>query len=809
MPLVDDLRQALRSLRFAPGFSAAVVLCLAFGLAASIGGMSFINAAVFRPFPGVERQQELVRLTFQRKEVRAFGTVFTYRDFETLGPHINGLAGLSAFSSVGLVVSIRDRPQRLSGALVSANYFDVIGARPVLGRAFLPEEDRDAWRSPAAVISHAVWTRDFNSDPGVLGQTLLVNGTILRIIGVAPPRFSGVRKGRYNIAVWIPFGLAELAWRDDAGHPASARAAGPRELDYVGRRRPGVSIEQIQDEVTGIARGLDAGDPARKDTIASVNRVWLNDPTESLPAVAVFMSLPLMVLAIGCLNAANLLMARAASRTREWAIRLALGSAGWRLGRQLLLECLLLAFGATAVALPLAWWGARIAETYLPVPMPIDFTVTVFAVAVASLTAIAFGLGPALSVARSGTRASTAFRLTSVPSRSRLRLTLVTVQVALSLGLLATGAQFTRTVQRMTPVETVPDPDRLVLASFDLDPLRVAPQVGEDFYNRLLERVSARPDVAAAGLLGGAGFWGAMGRNITLRVWLPTDAQTERRLSFVATVRGNVLGAMGLPLVAGRTFDASHERPGRPSVALVNQAFAKAYLGGNAVQRVIRVGAPGSDDVSSSRDVTIIGVVTDARMKPHSQPTIYLPNTTYEPALTLLLRFSGPPDAVRGTLEDTVRQIDSRVPIAGMTTGRERNIESAGHYEWQARLVGGLGVLALFLAACGLYSVMSYLVASRFHEIGVRIALGARPSNVLLMIGRQALTPAAVGCLLGAAGAAAAGAIVRSRLHGASAVDPMAFIAAAALLAVTLIVATIIPARRAARLDPVVALRQE
>jgi predicted permease len=802
--LDQDVRYAMRGLAKSPGFAFGVVLSLAVGIGANAAAFSFIDAAVFRPFPGVRDQHELVRIhigapTSDRIVTRGI----TYQEFATLRETMTTLGGLSAQVDITWAILADGQASTAPGALVSADYFDVIGVTPLRGRFFIQDDDRIGGADPPVVISDALWARLYKRDAAAVGRTLTVNGVPAHIIGVAPPRFMGVRKNRQP-DLWAPMSMAELALRDPEGRPARVERAGELFLDYVGRRRADVSLEQVSAEAAVFGARLDATRAAGKSRVA-VTRVWLNDPTNSLGSVVAFMTLPMLVLAIACVNAANLVLARSSRRVRDWTVRLALGATRWRVVRQVLAESMLLSLTAAGLGLLLARWALSFIAAQIPFPMPLDHRVALFTILIAVLTAVTFSVGPALGVTSRATRPLTpASSRQAGSARSRVRFALVALQSALSLGLLATGAQFTKTVQASATQEYIPDPERLVLSSFDLDPLRLAREAGDDFYRRLLDRVNVIPGVAAAGFSTRGLVFGTSQGDSLARIWLP-DSTPDGLGVRAFHVTPGLLDAIGVPLFHGRRFTAADQNALRTVV--VNKPFVDKFLKGRALGETFRFGATAAAGV----EVTVIGVV-DGMLRRGDQepPLVYYPAPlAYQSRRALYIRLDQMGTFNLTALQAAVREVDARIPIGQLSTLADIRTERDREVKMMTRAAGLLGILALLLAAGGLYGVVSYIVSLRRQEVGIRIALGAEARSIVGMIVRQALVPTLVGAAAGAGCAAAAGALIRSRLYGASPVDPVAFGAATLLMLMVMLVASWLPARQAGRVDPIAVLRQE
>ena len=469
----------------------------------------------------------------------------------------------------------------------------------------------------------------------------------------------------------------------------------------------------------------------------------------------------------------------------------------------------MLAIIAAGAGLALTSWALKLVAHLWPMPLPMDARVLLFTVATAVGTAIAFGLAPALHVSSRAADPSGLSRIVTGPARSRVRFALIATQAALSLGLLATGAQFVKTVHAQTGrADSVP-PERLLIASFDLDPLNVRREAADDFYARVLEGTSSVPGVVGAGFSIGGLITDARDMSAAARIWLPQQGPGEGKNQLAAHASRGFFAAAGVPLLQGRLFtDAERATP--VSSVIVNQSFASTFLESNALNRRLRIGTRNSE-YGAALDVTVIGVVGVATgYRPDSYPMLYYPApVAHAPARTLYVLFDESGRFNLTALQAVVRQVDARVPVRSPATLRERPESTGTERRFLASGVAALGIFALLLAAGGLYSVVSYVVALRRHEIGVRLALGSTGYAVVGLIVREALAPTAIGALAGTGGAVATALVVRSRMYGAAPVDPLSFAAAAAFLLLTMAVAALIPARHAAGVDPMVVLREE
>jgi predicted permease len=809
--LDQDVRYAVRSSVSAPGFTLAVVGSLAIGIGATTAAFTSVNAVLFRPFPKIHGQEKLVTVRIAPSQRVWFPT--SWNDYEVLRDGMPAIAELSIAHGTTFAVarSGAQEPQQALGLVVSGNYFDVLGVRPARGRFFRPEEDGTPRQQPALVISHRYWQRQMAGDAAVLQRTLTVNGTDLPVIGVAPEGFGGVfTNGEPQL--WITFALSDLVFRDADGRRVHARGTGAFSTSLVGRLRAGATIEQASAQGAALAGGLyEADDRGQKQLFVRVEPLR-GAPAQYLPFAVALMSVPLIVLAIACVNAANLLLARATRRSRDWLVRLSLGATRWRLVRQMLVESLLLAFASGAIGLILAFWGASFIQQIVPTRhVLIDANVALFVVAAAVGTALLFGLGPALSAARSAmVRAPAGGRSPRGAFGSRTRAALVVMQAALCLGLLATGAQFMRTLDAIWD-EGLPDARQFLVVPIDVGKLRYDRARAEAFYSDLLTEVQRLPQVHAAALTGRSASSMLTGYVIDMGGRVSIDGRPEdpRDHSLVTLATAGFFETMGLQIIRGRGFTAAEQRPPVRAV-IVNERFTRKF-GGDALGRVVQL-ADGPVGNSTMFDAMIVGIVVASPNRPllTNLPNVFYPAPLrHEPARDLLVRFEGDADGMASAVRTIVSGMDARLPLGQIATGEDlRRARNASSYA-VARTISVLGVLALILAAAGLYGVVSYMVMLRQKEIGIRIALGAERATVLSLILRQAIVPVVLGCALGAAGAVATGSLVRSMLYGVSPMDPVAFGGAALVLVGTMILAALAPARRAARVDPVEVLRTE
>lgn len=811
--LDQDIRYAFRAFFAGRSFTLAVVGSLAIGIGATTAAFTMVNAALFRPFPEVQAQEELVQVKITPRQRVWFQTSWT--DYEILRSGISALQSLSIAHTTMFAVAPGGgaEPRYVAGMVVSADYFDVLGVRPVVGRFFAADDDAEPWKQPGVVVSHRFWQLHLSGDRNVLGRSVNVNGTDLPVIGVAPERFSGVFTAG-DTQVWITFGLSDLVLRDAQGRPVHARAAKAFSTTLVGRLKPGMTIEQAQAQAAPLSAPLFELDTrGEKQIFVRVEPVRVADPSRYWVHAVALMVLPLIVLAIACVNAANLLLARATRRSQDWLVRLSLGATRWRLIRQMLVESLVLALSGAALGLTFANWMARYIQNLTPArEILVDANVVLFVVGTAVGTTLVFGLGPALSVTRSAiSGARERGRYLRGAFGSRTRSALVVLQAALCLGLLATGAQFTKTLQSLWE-EGLPEAGQFLAVSLDVDKLRYDATRADGFYRDLLARIEELPQVQAAALTGRRASYllGGFVESWGVSVLIGGQPDHPRDPSLTTYATAGFFEAMGLEIVQGRSFTPDEHR-GQPRAVVVNDVFAKK-LGGEPLGKLVELRADGPEGTSVRTDAMVVGIVAATSPRPlfsRLPHLLYPAPMRHEPARDLLVRFDGDAAGMAAAVRAIVSGLDQRLPIGDMATGEQLRRRRHTQDYTVARTVSILGILALVLAAAGLYGVVSYAVTLRQKEIGIRMALGAASPRVLGLVLRQSLVPVLLGTLLGAAGATVIGSLVRSRLYGVSPMDPVAFTAAALLLLVTMTIASLAPARRAARVDPIQVLRTE
>jgi predicted permease len=815
--LRQDLRQAARLLVKHPGFTAVAVMSLALGIGANTAIFSLVNALLLRPMP-VPRPQEIVSVFTSDFSGPAYGASSypDYLDFR----RVDALSGLAAWAPTPVALAQGGASQRMFAEAVTASYFDVLGVRPVLGRGFVPEEDSGP--HAVVVIAHGVWQRVFGGDSGVIGRSVTLNGTPFQVVGVAPPEYVGAMRG-LAMDLWIPLSMQDVARTGRSG----LTSRGNRGIMLIGRLRPGADIRSAQARFDALAGELQRAFPqnwtdvqqrGRRITVVSEagGRVFPEFRGPVLGFMALLMTVVGLVLLIACANLANLLLARASARRREIGIRLALGAGRWALIRQLLAESVLLSLlGGAAGAVGAAWTADVLSTFRPPLPVPVvldlalDLRVLAFALAVSIATGVLFGLAPALAATRtdvvSALKDDGAATGTG-PQRSRLRNALVVGQVSVALLLLVGSGLFVRSLRNAHAIDPGFEAGGLAMASVDLVLGGYKEDAGRAFYVRALEETRALPGVVAATFVKDAPLGLGGSRR---RVWIEgyTPRPHEDMEVALTSVGPGYFETMHIPLLRGRTFTGS-DGPGLPLAAVVNEAFVRQYWNGEeAIGRRIR--SYGQE----APPAEIVGVVRDGKYRTlgeEARPFLYLPLLQdYDGEATLIARTNGSPATVAAQLQHRLFEVDPRVPVFDVKTMDEHLRFTLLPARLAASVLGLFGTVALLLAGLGLYGVMSYLVSQRRREVGIRIALGARPADVVRLVVRQGMRLTILGVAGGIVAAVVLTRLVAGLLYGISPTDPWTFAAVTAVLAAVALLACLLPARRAAAVDPIVALRFE
>ncbi len=826
----QDIRYGLRRLKSAPGFTAAAVLTLALGIGANAAIFSLVNAVLLQRLP-VRESQRVVHASFR-------GSNLAYPHYEELRDHQEVFDGFAVWGGIVASLTERDEAEQVTGAIVTGNYFDVLGVQPALGRLLHPSDDVTPGAHPVAVLGHAFWRTRFGARSDVVGRELLLNGHKFTVVGIAPEGFFGSQLGaRRNL--FVPMMMQAVVRPPRAGYsgemdPDLLKRRDNRWLTGLGRLRPGIGVEQAQASLQALATRLQPERPADAGPIRfDVVPVDVGDPrmrARVRAAATLLLCVVAAVLLLACANVANLLLSRAAARRREIAVRLAIGASRWRLVRQLLTESLLLSLAGGALGLLLAFWILAAFEAAPPptgaipfaIQVSIDGRVLSFTAALAVLAGVVFGLAPAL--AATGTRLVPALKDESfVPDeRSRrfnLRGALVVSQVGLSLALLVAAGLFLKTLRNVQAVDPGFDVERLLSAQLPVNLLRYTQAQGRDFYRRVVESVEALPGVESASvarvpLLSDGGRVSSL--HIEGRSRSNDQFQSEgggRAGMSRDAISSNVIGpryfeTLGIELLAGRDFD-ERDAAGAPAVVVVNEAFRRLHFPElprrELLSRRLSLSSP------TGPWLEIVGVVSDGKywsLTESSMPVAYVPLAQrHETGVVLYVRATGDPARLVPAVRSAVRALEPNLPMPELRTLSETVASSLYVPRMGSALLGVFAGLALFLAAIGVYGVTSFAIAQRTREIGVRMALGARAQNVLALVLDQGMRLVAYGVGLGLLLALAAARSLEAFLFGVSGRDAATLVAVPLLLAAVAFLACLVPARRAMKLDPLAALR--
>jgi predicted permease len=854
--LLQDIRYGLRFMRRGPGFTAIAVLTLALGIGANTAIFSVVDAVLLRSLPVKEPEQLVLFRSVggDRFDIgghngsitrdssgQTIKSSFPYQTYTRFREQQSALSEVFAFGTLSLNVNAFGQADVASGQAVSGNYYTALGVPAVVGRT-LTDDDDNAAAPPVAVITHRYWHSRFDGDPAVIGKQINLNNNAFTVVGVTPPGFNGTMNVGSSPDVTIP-----IAWESQLMAERSRMKNNIWWLRLMGRLKPGASMEEAQAQLSGVfqqsilehraarisqaqAEGREAPaplDPNAPPRLAAFpgNQGETNTRLDyQIPLYTLFIVVGLVLL-IACANVANLLLARAASRQREIAVRLALGASRGRLIRQLLTESLLLATLGGAFGLLLAFWfkdGLLAVSDWGGQQMSalearLDLRVLVFTVALSWAAGILFGLAPAWRATRVDLAPALKdnFRSSNSSQRSLFTKALIVAQVALSLLLMIGAGLFLSTLVNLRRVDPGFNTSDLLL--FDVEPglSGYEKEPLANLYRQMSERIEAVPGVRSVTFSAHP----LLARSETeAAFYLPAanaagEGEARRAgIIYVHQVRENFLGAMEIPLLGGRALTARDDVRA-PKVAIVNQTFAKQFLPDGSP-----LGKRFGLDPAEAGGIEIVGLALDAKytsQRDKAPPTVYLPWAQELSALgsaTFEVRTSGDPTSYVAAIRQAVREVDRDLPLKGIKTQAEQADETLAMERLFAKLFSLFGLLALVLAAVGLYGMLAWSVTQRKHEIGIRVALGASNSSVMKMILRQGLTLTLLGVVLGLAGASVLAMNLQSlsqMLYGIEPTDPMTFVVIAVFLMLVALVACYIPARRATKVDPLVALRYE
>jgi predicted permease len=848
----QDLRYSVRMLFKSPGFTLVAVASLALGIGANTAIFTLVNDLLFKSLP-VRDPQQLVSFgkAFGGGQVDGIGArdfpldIFTYDFYQRLQKEqAEGRApfdGICGFASFWTLVSVRtgtaaggpgsEAATQAAGHLVTGDFFTVLGAEPLLGRTLTPADADAPGRSPVAVISYRYWQQMFAGDPAIVGRTITINGTLFTVIGVMPPKFDGVALDTQSMDMWLPITMQ----REVMLQPSLIDPHGLYWMHMMGREKPGIPMAQAQAWITSqlqqfmIDREGAQVTPARKQELqkAYVELLPGGSGISNLREIYqqplnILMGVVALVLLIACANLANFLLAKAASREREIATRLALGSSRRRIMRQILMEALLLSFAGGALGMALAYLGTRALIQFIaagakhtPLEARPDLHVLLFTLVVCLLTGILFGIAPALRVSRIsvapslGANARTAGS-SGGSSRQIVPRLLVVSQVTLSLMLLAVAGLFLRTLRNLENQNFGFDRHNVLLVKFNAKFAGYKPEQLNALYEQMVDRFKALPGVKEASVSGQPALIGG-NWNSPIRVRGHDNGPNVDTGTSLNRVGPGFFETMAIPVVQGRAI-ARTDSPSSVKVAVMNQSAAQHFFPhGDAIGHVFTV-----DDPSVKSEWQIVGVVRDAkyhspREKPERMTYLNVMQLTDDDAYAYWVQLAtvGDPASVTGEVRAAMAEIDPNLPILEVRTMAEQVDQSMGQEQLISQLSSFFSLLALSLACIGLYGVMTYSVLRRTNEIGIRLALGAQMSRVLWMVLRESLVLLGIGVALGIPLTLAATRLVQAQLFGLHASDPATLVAAVLVIAGVTMLAAYLPARRAAKVDPMVALRYE
>ncbi|MGB6833600.1 MAG: ABC transporter permease, partial [Candidatus Acidiferrum sp.] len=811
--LAMDLRVGFRMLWRSPGFSVLAILCLTLGIGANAAVFSWVEGILFRPYPAVVHQERLMALAgTARGETGA--TSLSWPDFLDLRKNCTLFDALFVSKITGTSLSIGDRAERTIGSIVSANYFDAIGVHPVLGRGFLSGEDVGSAAHPVAVISYQLWQGRFKGDPQIIGKTQRLNGVFHTIIGVAPQGFYGTFVG-WAMQFWVPASMEELF--EAGGYKLEDRNA--RWVEAYARLKPGITAQQAQQEVSAIASRLEQDYPlANRGHSFQLWPLWatpFNNAGTILPTLSIMMVVVFCVLLIACANVGSLLLVRSFSRRHEMTVRAAIGAGRGRLLKQLLTEGLLLSVLGGAGGLAVAYWARHALVLLFParagvsmyLPGDLDWRVLALTAGVCLFSTLLLGLFPAVQASKIDLAAALKSEMAGVVGghgKSWARSALVVLQVSLSFVLLVGTALLVQSLQNIRTTNPGFTTDRVLNTAVDLVSAGYDVPRAKAFQDELLDRVVALPGVESAAFARvtplGYGAYSSSpiavdGYNVPPEEE-PTVEYNEVGPAYFAT--------MGIRLISGREFSRADDESG-VLVAVVNETMAAQFWKDkNPVGQRIQV---------KGRWMTIVGIAKDSKvqsMRDLPKPFFYVPrrqNFTIGGSLNIRTPLS--PQTMAGALSREVQSLDANLALYEVITLQEQVDRSTSPQKVAVTLLAVLGGLALLLSATGLYGVMSYSVSQSRCELGLRMALGARASNLLRLVMSQALALTAAGVLLGLGAALLLTRLFGNYLYRVSPHDPRAFAIALAVMLATAIAASFLPAWRATRTDPMRALRQE
>jgi predicted permease len=821
--LLQDIKYGSRVLVKNPAISAVAIISLALGMGANTTIFTVVNAVLLNPLPmkNISRVVELDTIDTKTHVTVANNTKLgmSYPNCRDYARDNQVLDSLSCFAVLPITWSGGAEPKQIAGQIVNANYFDVLGLRPAAGRFFYADEDTKPSGNTVVVVSYSFWANRFSSDPNFIGKTLSLNATSYTVIGVTPRGFKGTFTFGNSDQVWIPISMYPQVlagfFRDEFNDRRFLS------MSAVGRLKPGINMGAAEASLKTLATHLESEYP--KDnagrsvalTPLAEAALGVNFYNQVSLAGGLMMSVVGLVLLIACVNLANLLLAQSSKREKEMSLRAALGASRARMLRQLITESMLLALIGGVVGLIIAYWGRTALWSFRPpfiqdadISLALDSRVLLFTFAISLLTGLFFGIAPALKASRTDLveTLKVGGRGNTVGWRNNpLRSVLVVAEIALAMVALIGAGLFVRSMQNAQRISLGFESHDLFVMAFDLGALHYDEGRGQQFFRTAVERLKATPGVADATFASNLPLAGGLART-TFPEGQDEASGYRGTLTVLDDVTPGFFDTLCIPLVAGRAFNDSDRANTKP-VAIISEAAARHFWPNeNALGKRFHF----FGETQLREVVGIAGDTVVVSIGEEPQPLIYLPVTQdYSPFGTAQVRTSGNPEAVIATARAQLQSLDRNLAITNVETIRELSDQGLWAPRMGAALLALFGVLALILAAVGVYGVLSYAVNQQTHEIGIRMALGAQVGSVLRLVVGQGLRLAGAGLLLGLLGALAATQVLSSLLFSVSTHDPVTFAAVSLVLLTTAALACYIPARRATRVDPIIALRYE
>ncbi|HXN17868.1 MAG TPA: ABC transporter permease [Candidatus Binatus sp.] len=810
--LMQDMRYGIRMLAKNPGFAFIAVLTLALGIGANTAIFSVVNAELLRPLP-FRDSGRLVSVATANSRMHSSNGSTSYPDFMDWRSQNPVFEKMAAYTGATFTLTGQVNPAHLEGASVSSDTFDLLGVSPELGRTFQPGEDEP--NHHVVVISDRLWKQQFGGDPGIVGRTITLDNSGYTVVGVMPANFRYPLQ-REPAAIWST--LSPLNETTD-NSPPMVQHRGAHFLTCIARLKPGVTLAQAQAAMDVIASSLSKQYPETNKYMS----VHLSSEQERLtgpirPALLVMMIAVGLVLLIACVNVANLLLARATTRGREIAIRTAMGAGRIRVLRQLLTESLLLAIVAGIFGAALAVWGSDVLVRWSPENLPrvgeihIDGWALAFTAGLSLLTGILFGLAPALQSTHSNIVEALkegSLSMTAGRSRHGLRSSLVIVEMALALILLVSAGLLIRSLIRLQDVNPGFDPHKVMTASLDLPDAKYSDPKKAEFFRELIPQLEAIPGVQSAAAVFPLPMSGDEIRTSFQIEGRPVAKSDESHTS-IRAVTPNYFGTMRIPLLQGREFTERDDSKAT-KVLIVNQAFAQQFFPGeNPIGKHILAGVANAGEPPMREIIGVVGNVKFEDLTTEFSPESYIPYGQLQfGSVTIVVRSSKDPEGLAKPIASVVQSLDKDLPTYSPKTVEQYLDGTIAVPRFNTFLLAIFAALAMILTAVGLYGVISYTVAQRTHEIGIRMALGAQPGDMMRLVVSQGMTLALFGVAVGLVAALGLTRFLSSLLFGVSSTDPVSFAAVVAMLFAVVLLACYIPARRAMRVDPMVALRYE